>query len=180
MKRGITVRGDYDFHDRSVTIVEKSRGKLTIDEIEDALRTNDRGLYCGNYVLLLRCGEATLGGSGWDDYEEPKGDSVALYAVGEADECPVCSRLVPPYQYCPECGSNWDSEGDAAVRAATVENLLDAMREEVEHRTRSGDLSAYWQYTGAVSMAKQVGFIDTKKAAELIEKAATFKQEGVK
>lgn len=179
MKRGITVRGDYDFHDRYVVVVEKARGKLTLDEIEDALRTNDRGAFCGNYVIMLRCGESTIGGSGWDIYEDLKGDTVQVYPVDGEDTCPVCAKLTPPYPYCPECGSSWDDEGEEATRRATVENLLDAMREEAEHRTRGGDLAAYWQYTGAVSMARQVCFIDAEKAAELIEKAAGFKPEGV-
>lgn len=175
MKRGISCSWDLDYHDKSVVVVEKKRGKLTLDEIEDALRTYECGMFCGNYVIMLRCGEATCGGSGWDIYDEPKGDTVTLYPADSEEACPVCSKLVPPYQYCPECGSSWDDEGEAGARRATVENLLDAMREEAEHRTGDGDLTAYWQYFGAVKMAEHIGYINAKKSAELIAKAETFK-----
>lgn len=101
---------DYDMHDNSILVLEKKRGKLSLSEVGDFLRYEKYGSLQGNYVLIIRAGEATCGGSGWMDEEEPKGDQWALYRVEERECCPVCANLTPYYQYCPECGAPLSEE----------------------------------------------------------------------
>lgn len=79
-------------------VVRKSKGKLTLDEIEDAMRE----VLPGAYAIVLRCDE----GNGYDfSGEKPKGDVVELCSLEDGDVCPVCAQLLPP-QYCPECGAD--------------------------------------------------------------------------
>lgn len=85
------------YKDGEMYRVTKSRGKLTLDEITDALR--DAGVE-GYAVVLLRIGDVY---DGWND-EIPKGDIVDVPIVDEGSACPVCSQLVPLIRYCPECG----------------------------------------------------------------------------
>ena len=56
---------DYDMHDNSILVLEKKRGKLSLSEVGDFLRYEKSGSFQGNYVLIVRAGEATCGGSGW-------------------------------------------------------------------------------------------------------------------
>lgn len=55
---------DYDMHDNSILVLEKKRGKLSLSEVGDFLRYEKSGSFQGNYVLIVRAGEATCGGSG--------------------------------------------------------------------------------------------------------------------
>lgn len=107
MAKGVTVKWDYDIRGRMVLAVHKNRGKLTLSEIEEALRYENRGEFNGHYAILLNCSEATCGGSGWGDEVEPKGDDVFLYPLEDGSDCPVCANLTPPFDYCPNCGEPW-------------------------------------------------------------------------
>ena len=182
-KSNITIGREYDRMDKVCVAVEKKRGKLTLCEIEDTIRNADYGQYRGNYVILVLCGEATLEGDGYYD-EEPTGDTVILYPAGEGDGCPVCSNMIPPYEYCPECGTAWSDEGKEAARRATVENWLRAIREEAEHRVSTGGLSAvswhalYWQYVGAVKMARELNLIDNDTLSKLLAEGEKIKPRG--
>lgn len=79
MKQGITITREYDHHDRSVVRITKRRGKLTLEEVSDLLRTEGWGEWNGYYAIVLNCSEGTLGGNGLYGYEEPKGDALDLY-----------------------------------------------------------------------------------------------------
>jgi len=89
-----------DARGRSVLVLTKTRGRLTLDEITDYLLYNAK-LY-GQYVILLNASESVCGGCGWGD-DEKQGDSVALYEIIEQEKCPIC-KGVTPLQYCPKCG----------------------------------------------------------------------------
>ena len=84
--------------------VTKSRGKLTLDDISDALR--DAGVD-GYMMILLNIGDTYIG---WND-DTPKGDVVDVYIIEEGSTCPVCSQMVPLIMYCPECGKRIDTLG---------------------------------------------------------------------
>lgn len=172
MKKGITIIGGYDHHDRSIVIITKRRGKLTLDEIEDALRYGAGNQYCGHYAILLNCSAATLGGSGYFDEDMPKGDEVSLYPLDEGETCPVCDSLTPPYNYCPVCGTSWKDCNN------TVETLLEAMKEESVREIQqcagySSKVAWYWSHVGALDMASQLGLITDDRRQELY---AEFRQ----
>lgn len=88
-------------------ILTKSRGKLTVAEIGEFLQRYPHGVFQGNWCIIIQAGEDTCA-AGW--YEEPKGDAVELYQLGQGDNCPVCGQLVPNYQWCPECGASLKDE----------------------------------------------------------------------
>lgn len=73
MKRGIKVRPEYDKSGRWMLIIEKKRGKLTLDEIKEAAREWEWDYY----LLVLDCfhdpDEVQY------DYDEPQGDRVEIY-----------------------------------------------------------------------------------------------------
>ena len=64
MKQGITITREYDHHDRPVVRITKRRGKLTLEEVSDLLRTEGWGEWNGYYAIVLNCSEGTLGGNG--------------------------------------------------------------------------------------------------------------------
>jgi len=86
----------------SILIVEKARGKITVDELSNFLLHDFRQY--GHYAIHINASETCCGGSGWD-FEEPKGDTVKLYRVDEDETCPFCRKLRPP-DYCPNCGDS--------------------------------------------------------------------------
>lgn len=51
MKQGITITREYDHHDRPVVRITKRRGKLTLEEVSDLLRTEGWGEWNGYYAL---------------------------------------------------------------------------------------------------------------------------------
>lgn len=112
MKKGTSAEWGYDLHDRMVLRITKRRGKLTLDEIEDILRydrdPNHRELN-GHYAIILNCSEETCGGNGLFEFgaSDPPGDCVDLYPVNSMDDCPVCGSMLPPFEYCPNCGEPW-------------------------------------------------------------------------
>ena len=112
MKRGISVTRDYDYHNTPCVVITKKRGKLTIPEITDILHYEDQQRWSGRYALLLDCTEVTMGGNGClDMMDERPGDAVVLYELEEGEPCPVCNASLPPFQYCPTCGSAWAENG---------------------------------------------------------------------
>lgn len=174
MKRGVDVSWGTDYHDIPVLTIKKKRGKLTLDEIEDALRFGDGQQLCGHYAILLNCTEATVGGNGLWDLEEDKGDTVSLYPIEEGETCPICSKYVPPFRYCPTCGTAWkDMDQD-------VETLLASMRaetvREIERAGSDGAKSAwYWTHIGALDMARQLDLISDQRRQELYAEFAPLK-----
>lgn len=65
----------------SVICIEKTRGKLTFEEIKDTLR---KEYACGNYMMFIDAREESEPQFGEDD---PKGDYVELV---EQDEVKFC------------------------------------------------------------------------------------------
>lgn len=102
MKKGISLSGGYDDTGTYTVTIKKRRGKLTLDEIEDAIR--DAGIdYYGYYALLLNLNEGALEGPCYW-YGDPPGDSVVLYRIEDGENCPVCQKVTPLLTYCPHCG----------------------------------------------------------------------------
>ena len=116
MKQGITITREYDHHDRPVVRITKRRGKLTLEEVSDLLRTEGWGEWNGYYAIVLNCSEGTLGGNGLYGYEEPKGDALDLYPLENFGDCPVCGQMTPPFQYCPNCGASWKEMDDTVEK----------------------------------------------------------------
>ena len=65
----INTQWDEDIYGNSLLLVQKNRGKLNLDEVEDALRYDWR--LQGHYVMLLNATEATCGAD-WDFFEGEK------------------------------------------------------------------------------------------------------------
>ena len=89
------------------TIVRKKRGKLTVEEIREALYDAiacHGGCY--HFALIVKAAE-DIGYQGWDDAEDDPGDAVELWEINESDTCPFCGQLTPPFDYCPNCGTAW-------------------------------------------------------------------------
>lgn len=176
MKRGIKVWLDRDHHGTEVVRIQKSRGKLTLSEIEEILRYEYNQRWVGHYVILLNCSEATLDGPGIFDEDEPAGDAVDLYRIEEGEFCPVCGEFTPPFLYCPNCGTAWKDTD------MNVEKLLKAMKEEAERGIRDGGkyeskVAWYWSHIGSIDMARQLGLITEERRQELYREFEEIKPE---
>ena len=72
MKKGIEVYTDYDKTGRWRLVIEKKKGKLTLDEIREAAREWEYDFY----LMVLDCfHEEDI----QYDYDLPKGDRAELY-----------------------------------------------------------------------------------------------------
>lgn len=177
MKRGTTIRWDNDLHDKSVVLIQKRRGRLTLEEITDILQHEDGGSWNGCYAILLNCSEATLGGNGLF-LGESAGDSVELYQLEQDTDCPVCGQTFPPFEYCPSCGEPWRET------ANSVEKRLALIRREaaweIGKKSVTPEIHAawYWSYIGAVDMARQMSFITEERRQDLYREAERLKPAG--
>ena len=72
MKKGIEVHADYDATGRWILVIEKARGRLTLDEIMEAARDWEWDFY----LLVLDCFHEEDIPYGC---EAPKGDRAVLY-----------------------------------------------------------------------------------------------------
>lgn len=72
MKKGITVYTKYDRCGRWTLIVEKEKGKLTLDDIRQAATEWGED----HYLLHLNCMSFEE-----DELDEPAGDQAVLYAA---------------------------------------------------------------------------------------------------
>ena len=77
MKRGISVESDYDRNDTEIFIIKKKRGKLSLDEIRDAMIETGFESY---YALVLPCIDEDSS-QYWDD--DLPDDAVTLYDMEE-------------------------------------------------------------------------------------------------
>lgn len=169
MKQGISIERTYDLHDRLIVRILKRRGRLTLEEVSDLLRLEGGGEWSGWYAVLLNCTEGTIGGNGLYDSDDPKGDAVDLYEINEGDDCPICGKFIPPFQYCPSCGAKW-SDADQ-----NVETLLASMMEETRRMIATSSkedsrVAWYWSFIGSLDMARQLGLITEERRQELYEK----------
>lgn len=175
MKQGITIKREYDRHDIPIVTITKRRGKLSIQEVCDLLRYEDRGSWCGHYAILLNCSEATLGGSGYFDDEEPVGDAVSLYPLEDGESCPICDNYTPPFTYCPTCGTSWKDIDD------NIEKRIASMKAETERELSKPELTQearaawYWTFIGSVDMARQLGLITDERRQEIYREVEGLK-----
>lgn len=72
MKKGIEVWPDYDRTGRWVLNIEKKRGKLTLEDIEDAAKEYEEDVY----LMVINCLDVCEGVQ-YD--EDPEGERVQLY-----------------------------------------------------------------------------------------------------
>lgn len=167
---------DMDGRDHPVLVVEKKRGKINLAEVEDLLRYSKSGAFQGNYVLIIRAGEATCGGSGWMDEEEPKGDQWELYQVEAEEPCPVCGQLAPPFEWCPMCGESLTGkELNAEQAMGNAEFILESMKREAIRMIESTDLQEtrkawYHSHLGSLDFARQMGLITEERRQQLYKK----------
>jgi len=177
MKKGTTIQWDSDIHGSPVVLIQKRRGHLTMDEIRDILQYEGSGAWNGHYAMLFNCSGGTAGAGGLF-MEEPEGNSVELYPLEPDTECPVCGRMLPPFDYCPNCGVNWKNMENGA------EKLLAAMRQEAAWEIHKPELTPearvawYWSYIGAVDMARMMNFITEECRRELYQMAEELKPDG--
>lgn len=163
MARGITVKRYQDTYGQDVLLVEKKRGKLNLDEVEDLLRYSERGMRQGCYVMIIRATESTCEGAGWMDEVEPKGDTWELYQVEQEEPCPVCRELIPAYQWCPECGASLIGEGLTKEQTAVnAEKILASMEAEAIRAIKGADCAEaraawYHSHPGSIDFARQMG-----------------------
>ena len=97
-----------------ILCVEKSRGKISLTELQEYLLYEAR-IY-GHWAILLHSNESACD-VGWPT-EPPKGDRVYLYGVSEGQVCPVCHELTPP-EYCPHCGERVFALGERSQGEAS-------------------------------------------------------------
>lgn len=98
--KGFTGRWDKDNRtNANILIIEKSRGKISQDDIKAYLRE----IRCENgfWAILFKFSDDDY--QGWYDEGDLKGDTVTLYEILENDTCPICAGTTP-YQYCSKCG----------------------------------------------------------------------------
>lgn len=103
----ITIEQKYDYTGKLVYMVRKSRGKLTLEEIQQALREAQvEGLAAIMFNLDCSYNESI------EDHVDC--DRISVMAFSDYDDCPVCSHLSPIRYRCPECGRKLEcfKEGD--------------------------------------------------------------------
>lgn len=176
MKRGTKIEWGYDRYDQPVLQIVKKRGKLTLAEIEDILRYENGQQWCGYYAIILNCSEATVDGGSLFLMPDDPGDAVDLYKLEEGEPCPVCEKAIPPFEYCPSCGTAWKDMN------LNVETRIASMREETvrminEAKRPEGRTAWYWTYIGALDMARQLGFITDKRRQELYKEVEHLKPQ---
>lgn len=174
---------------KSVLHVEKKRGKLNLEEVGDFLRYSEYGSLQGVYVALINAQEATCGGSGWIyDTEEQKGDLLDLYKVEQGEPCPVCAKVTPDFQYCPECGAPLQGREVIEVAkkelAAKTEEILEGMKQETIEAIRRTEYQEtrkawYHSHLGSIDFARQIGLITEERRQQLYKdfKECVRKQE---
>lgn len=171
---------DQDAFGNHILIISKKRGKLNLEEVGDFLRYSPSGRFQGHYVAVINATEATCGAQ-WGFDETPQGDTWEFYQVEEGERCPVCSRITPPHQYCPECGAELSEHGKKNEQALKrAEETLQAMKEEalrMIHTTELPETRKAWyqSHLGSIDFARQMGLITEERRRQLykeFEKAA--------
>ena len=110
-----------------------------------------------------------------DMMDERPGDAVVLYELEEGEPCPVCNASLPPFQYCPTCGSAWAENG------TNIETHLADMQQEASRNIKNPDASEasrlawYWSHIGSIDLARQLDLISEKRRRELYEEMRPLK-----
>lgn len=177
MKKGTTIQWDSDIHENPVVLIQNRRGHLTMDEIRDILQYEGGGTWNGHYAMLLNCSEGTVGVGGLFS-DEPEGDSIELYQLESGAECPVCGQMLPPFDYCPNCGMDWTDMENSAEKPLAV------MRQQAAWEIHKPDLAPearaawYWSCIGAVDMARMMNFITEERRRELYQMVEKLMPDG--
>ena len=93
-----------DLRGISILVARKSRGKITVSELQEAMSRDYR--YNGGWALIFKAKDDSY--QGWG--EEPKGDAVELYRVDDWETCPVCAVVLSGVEYCPHCNERIENE----------------------------------------------------------------------
>lgn len=96
-------RNEQNIKGNQVLILTKKKGKISVQEVEEFLLREGGGSFNGYYAMIIKATESMCEVSGWMD-EDKQGDMVELYPLYQGEDCPICSKLLPPFKYCPECG----------------------------------------------------------------------------
>jgi len=97
----INLEWDTDRHGKSCIRASKKRGKISTDELQEAMH-NNRSMNEGYWAIIFKTCED--GYQCWFN-EEPVGDEVFIYQVDDGESCPVCFKDLV-IDYCPHCGEN--------------------------------------------------------------------------
>jgi hypothetical protein len=95
LEQGTDLRGN------SVLVIRKSRGKISVSELQEELRRDYR--YQGYWGIIFKADEEG-GYQGWGDHIAPKGDVLELYRIGDGEDCPICNEIFNGIDCCPHCG----------------------------------------------------------------------------
>ena len=87
IKDNIQVFGDYNRHGQYVIAIEKKRGKIAIQEIEEVMREKDI-THC---AILLTVREDEY--QGWDSINTKQPDRVELHEIIDDEKCPICGQI---------------------------------------------------------------------------------------
>jgi hypothetical protein len=87
-------------HGQSVLLAKKKHGKITIPELQEEMRR--KGNFFGGWAIIVPVREESY--IGWGDMDEPKGDVLELYQIGDDEQCPVCATIYQGIEWCPHCG----------------------------------------------------------------------------
>lgn len=174
-KAKIEAIDNVDMFGDSVLTLTKKRGKLNLEEIGDFLRYSTYGMYQGDWVIVIRAGEQTCGGSGWDlDMKKDPGDEVDLYKLEQQEACPVCRKELPPFQYCPECGADLMYPKNQSRQQAieNVELTLGKMKAEAVRMIKDAGCEEakkawYHSHLGSIDLARQMGLITEERRQQL-------------
>jgi len=96
----ITFEFDNDLRGIEVLLARKSRGKISISEIQEAMRDDNR-FQGGWWAIVFKTQEESY--QGWGDINQPKGDVLELYRVDDLEACPICATVLS-VDYCRHCG----------------------------------------------------------------------------
>ena len=89
----------FDLRERYIIRATKKRGKISVAEIQDAMRDKRiEGVFC----IIFGAGPDGHQCTGFD--EDYGGDVVDIQIVEEDYTCPICGRDEPITRYCPTCG----------------------------------------------------------------------------
>lgn len=87
-------------------IVRKSRGKITLLELQEYLSEAQQYNAFGGMLAVIqwRVHDAEMMYDGYTGEDDDPGDCIAIQMVGDGDACPVCGENSIFPQYCPKCG----------------------------------------------------------------------------
>lgn len=98
---------DKDLHGADILLVRKTRGKISVPELQEEMRKNYG--YHGAWAILFKAQEES-GYQGWGDEQDPKGDVLELYRIDDGETCPLCAVAYSGVTYCPHCGERLREE----------------------------------------------------------------------